>query len=459
MNILVIEGQNSNDEEVKLVKSRYVICPQCYENAFISIKDFNISIVGCKSGHKTENIQLNEFSKTQFVDQSKIKCDKCQIQKAEIPNNKFFVCNTCNQNICPKCKDEHDKSHLAHIINYDENQFYCNTHTSPYICYCEDCKKELCDACHKDHNDPLDDEIKELELDLDPEDQYQFGQDHNFIFYDTMIPDIDNIKNNDLKDTKEKIYKLKLIINEMINRLNQLNKNLNNYFEIFNDIISNFDTTKKNYSTIQNVNTIKKYNDNFLGYISEIIKDNNIKSQFTNIISLQSKIDLKNLKNNNLQIEENEIHEIKVENNIIENYNIEKYNPADDTYENFDINNIKEIQSYNTKNEVDNLLILNDGRIMTLQPYGDETRDVLYKLCVYSVNKGFVCDINIDFDAIFDFYSMDDGNIITYTKKEKTKIFKIEKKDVKEIWVYEKNALTLKKLSNDIIFINTITSE
>ena len=52
---------------------------------------------------------------------------------------------------------------------------------------------------------------------------------------------------------------------------------------------------------------------------------------------------------------------------------------------------------------------------------------------------------------------MDDGNIITYTKKEKTKIIKIEKKEVKEIWVSEKNALSLQKLSNDIIFINTIT--
>lgn len=122
---------------------------------------------------------------------------------------------------------------------------------------------------------------------------------------------------------------------------------MNNYFEIFNDIISNFDITKKNYSTIQNVNTIKKYNDNFLGYISEIIKDNNMKSQFTNIISLQTKIDFKNLKNNNLQIEENEKQKITEENNIIENdnieNNIEQYNPADDTYDNFDINNIKEI--------------------------------------------------------------------------------------------------------------------
>lgn len=31
MNIIVLEGQSSNDEEVKLVKSNYIICPQCNE--------------------------------------------------------------------------------------------------------------------------------------------------------------------------------------------------------------------------------------------------------------------------------------------------------------------------------------------------------------------------------------------------------------------------------------------
>ena len=48
MNVIVVEGQSSNDESVKLKKSNYVICPQCKENAFLSIRDFKLSITGCK---------------------------------------------------------------------------------------------------------------------------------------------------------------------------------------------------------------------------------------------------------------------------------------------------------------------------------------------------------------------------------------------------------------------------
>ena len=70
---------------------------------------------------------------------------------------------------------------------------------------------------------------------------------------------------------------------------------MDNYFEIYNNIISNFDIRKRNYSFIQNVNNMKKYNDNFIGNITEIIKDNNLKSQFTSIISLQTKIEFKNI--------------------------------------------------------------------------------------------------------------------------------------------------------------------
>ena len=265
MNVIVLKSQDLNDKSVNLIKSKYIICPKCNKNAYISIKDFKLSIVDCESDHKTRNLQINEFSKTQHVDQSKIKCDKCQNSKSGAPNNKFFVCNTCKKNLCPRCKNEHDNSHLEHIKDYDENQFYCKVHNKPYICYCSDCKIDLCDICQKEHKDSLDDEIDDLELDIAPEDKYVFGQDHNFLFYDNITPNIEIIRNNELKDTKEKIYQVKLIIDKMINQLNQLNKNLNSYFEIYNDIISNFDITKRNYSVIQNINTVKKFNDNFLG--------------------------------------------------------------------------------------------------------------------------------------------------------------------------------------------------
>ena len=457
MNVIVLESQGLNDESVNLIKSKYIICPKCNKHAYISIKDFKLSIVDCESDHKTRNLQINEFSKTQYVDQSKIKCDKCQNSKSGAPNNKFFVCNTCKKNLCPRCKNEHDNSHLEHIKDYDENQFYCKIHNKPYVCYCSDCKIDLCDICQKEHKDSLDDEIDDLELDISPEDKYVFGQDHNFLFYDNITPNIEIIRNNELKDTKEKIYQVKLIIDKMINQLNQLNKNLNSYFEIYNDIISNFDITKRNYSVIQNINTVKKFNDNFLGYLTEIIKDNNLKSQFINILSLQSKMEFRAF-NKDIQTDKNEII---LENNNFNtndtNNNIQNYNPSDFKYTKFKINKIKMLKKYNTKNEVEKLLILKDGRILTLQAYHDDTEEINYKLSVYSEANGFVCDINIDFDYVNEFYLMYDGNVLIDVPKDKTIIMEVTKNNIKKIWVSEKKSKTIKKLSNKIFLANIIT--
>ena len=219
MNILVLEGQDSDDDSNKLIKSKYIICPQCNENALMSIKDFKIIIHGCKNGHISENYQINEFNNTQFIDQSKIKCDLCENLKCEIIENKFYICNTCKYKLCPKCKDIHDEKH--NIIDYEDNQFYCNIHYNKFKFYCEDCKKDLCISCKNEH------------------------ENHKLITYDNIIPDQDIIKKDQLKDTKEKIYKLKTIINDKINHLNKLNKNLDIYFEIYNNIIKNYDEEKR----------------------------------------------------------------------------------------------------------------------------------------------------------------------------------------------------------------------
>ena len=90
LNVLVLEGQSSENDINNFIKSDYIICPICNENALISIKDFKITIYGCKNEHKTENIQINEFGKTQFIDISKIKCSKCQTLKSETYKNLFY---------------------------------------------------------------------------------------------------------------------------------------------------------------------------------------------------------------------------------------------------------------------------------------------------------------------------------------------------------------------------------
>ena len=420
MNVLALESQSSNDTLECLIKSDYIICPVCGEHANISIVNFKITISGCKGGHETKNIQFNEFIKTQYIDQSKIKCDKCKCLKSETNENKFYTCYTCKLNLCPICYDSHGKSHV--IKNYEENQFYCQQHFDSYLNYCTNCKKDICSLCEVEH------------------------KTHEIISYESKMPNIDNIRNSGLNDTKEKIYELKKVINGMIYQLNNLNKFLDTYFEIYNNIINNFNINKNNYFLIQNVNKINQYNDYFMGHITEIIKDNNLKSQFTNILKLYSKLDFKKFEKN-IEIAKGHIGEI--EGNIATNESL--YHPSDDKYENFNINEIQELQSFTTNNKIHQILILNDRRILTHQDYFDERGNRLFKLCVYSTTNGFICDINIDTDDISDIYQMDDGNIII--NGYNIQIVQIKKNTIEKIWEPEVKLSIKKRFLNNTFLI------
>ena len=438
MSVLVIQGQDSNDS-INLKKSNYIICPDCNENALLSIKDFNLSIEGCNSGHKTKNLELKELEKTQMIDQSQIFCDICHISKSNVDENKFFFCIKCKQKLCPGCKDIHNEQHKDYIKEYDDSQFYCQIHCIGYTFYCLDCKKDLCELCRQEHDN------------------------HNIITYDSITPDI-NIRGNELRDTKDKIYHLKTKVNGMIYQLNNLNKNLDTYFDIYDNIVTNTDIKKRNFCLLKTVNNIKKYNSNFIGNITEIIKDDNMKSQFTDIISLQSKIDFNRFTKKNQPREIRIDEEEKNTNNNSENDN--NIRSISDKYENFNINKMKELQSFKVQYRIFHLLVLNDGRILTIQLFeSDETEEYesySYKLCVYSVKNGFVCDINMDFYHVIEIYKMDDGNIILAkhkSKEEYIKIIKVNKNYIEEIFNLEKTSREILKLSEDKFLINVVLSK
>ena len=433
MNVIAFESQGANEDPVKKKKSNYIICPQCKESAYLSIKDFKISITDCKEKHKTENLELKELGETQMIDQSKIYCDKCHTLKSDTIDNKFFICNTCKMNLCPRCCDEHDNTHKNSIIDYEDNQFFCKAHYIGYSHYCKDCKKDLCPLCLQEH------------------------EEHYIIAYQSIMRELNIKKDEELKDIKEKIYQLKTIINGMVYQLNNLNKNLNIYFEIYDNIISSYDINKINYCLIQNINNMKKYNKNFIGNLTEMIKDNNLKTQFTNIIALYSKIVFKRKKQNEQTIQ-NGNNIIIIDNNNNKNNdnnstNKEKDNNLNYQYKNFSVANIKELYTYTSKNDIEKLLILKDGRIVTNQSYYDENGDLLYKLCVYSLKDGFICDINMDFNQIEEIYELDDGNVIVEQEKEPIKIIKIKKNDIEEIYKFKKDGSHIKKLFKDKFLI------
>ena len=408
MNVLVIEQQYVDDDSNKFKKSDYIICPKCNERAYISIKDFKFTIYGCKNGHITENLNINEFTKSQSIDQSKILCNNCNISKFEINNDEFFRCYTCEQNVCNICKNSHEKSHI--LKSYELYNYYCDLHCDLYINYCDDCKIDLCAFCEKDH------------------------KNHKIITYGSLLPDMEKIEKNDLQNTKEIIVELKSSINDMSNHLNNLNKNLDIYFDIYNDIISHFNYSNKEYSVIQNVNEIEKYNNNFIGFITEIIRDNNIESKFNSIINLQNKLYYK--EEGKIQENHNTIGNEKEHNDKDDNIygNEQKYKPLDDKYDNFHLNLIQKLDSFKIKNYVITWLILSDERILLYYQNDQDNGEPQNKLSIYSKTKiGFVCDINNDYDDyIFNLYLMDDGLVIIISKNY-TKIVKFKKNEIEEI--------------------------
>ena len=420
MNIIVIEEQDSNNS---LIKSNFIICPECYESAFFSIKNFKINIMCYKCGHQTKDLQLMEFEKTQYKDESKIKCDECGNSKCQINKNEFFMCFNCQKYLCLECKKNHNISHF--IKDYEEKHFFCKYHFDSYLAFCSDCNIDICNKCEDEH------------------------KNHKIIFYNNIIPDVNIIKSLEINDTKEKIFELKTIVTGMINQLNQLNNYLDTYFEIYNNIICNFDKNRINYSLLQNVDKIKKYNDNFIRNLTEIVKDNNIKSQFTSIINLHTKIDFKKLEDK-LKIPQN------IESEINNEYNkdkIKRYNQLIDKYENFDIKEIKELKSFTTKYDVKNLLILDDLRILTHQEYQDSERNIISKLCVYSDKNGFLCDLNFDIEETENIFQMDDGNLIL--NGIQLQIIKIKKNNIEEVWKNEHNKTLIikKRLLNEKFFV------
>ena len=101
MRILVFDAEVIPESQ-SLVKSPYIICPTCKEQARFEMINYRIKISGCKNRHVNDNILLKDFEKTQFIDESKIKCDNCKIKnKSNSFNKEMHVCNKCNMNLCP----------------------------------------------------------------------------------------------------------------------------------------------------------------------------------------------------------------------------------------------------------------------------------------------------------------------------------------------------------------------
>jgi len=247
MNIQIINDVNINDNNIN-IKSKQIICPECGEDIRIKFNEFKINLYECKNRHNINDILLDEFESTQYIDESKIICDECKRNNKNKSYNKiFYRCNKCKMNICPICKSKHNKEH--NIINYDEKNYICEMHNELYSSYCNTCKKDMCIICEKEHNNQSSKRI------------FKFFKSHEIKSYGKIIIDEVEIK----KKIKEIIDIFNNNIDKIIYKLNKIKESMKVFFRINEDLVNNYNIKNKNYKILQN---IKEINNNY------IIKEN-----------------------------------------------------------------------------------------------------------------------------------------------------------------------------------------
>ena len=499
MSIIVVNYKDS-EKIINQKKSRNIICPECKQNIRIKIDDKKISLYDCRNGHKKEYKSLEEFEKTQYIDESKIICDDCKKQnKNDSYENRFYICCNCKINLCPLCRNKHDKSH--DFIDYDIKNFYCDIHYDLYNLYCTDCKKDICTMCEKEHSN------------------------HKLITYGSIMPDI-NIAKDELKNMKKVIDETKDEINNIIEKLKDYMKNLDSYYNISDYVIKSQEGKKRNFALLQNINDIIDFMKDFNIKISENDMRNrldNILKEFINeddkiiennkrvtnekeenknedkekeIISndtegekeinnkeeikdreeikdkeeKEDKEEIKNKEEKEIIEEKEEIkEEIKYKENfgdkeekeIIEekeeikgdnNIEIQKYNFADDKYEDFNISYLKEESIYITDYSIKQIIVLDDQRILIYHKYDDDNNKTKYKLCVYNTNNDFKCDICYEVGELEGIYKMNNGNIII-GESDRIKVIKINQKSLEIIQDIEEKIYKIYKPTEDRIMI------
>ena len=257
----------SNDKKQVIIQSKDIICPECGEPCRITLENCKIKLFGCVNNHITKDIRLLNFPKTQKTDISKIICDKCKVNnKGDSTNHKFYKCLTCKKNLCILCKVTHQSDH--NVMSDDLINNICPKHNEQLIKYCVDCNINTCFSCDEQH------------------------RNHKTINLVDLKPNMDEIKNK-LQQLKKEIETFKKEIDVAMMKLNKLKEALDNFYEINNDILSKYETKKRNYQILENIKLIGE--NEIFGRLKEInkvidFKDKMFKDKICNIIDLYDKI-------------------------------------------------------------------------------------------------------------------------------------------------------------------------
>ena len=264
--VYVDDNSFKNDSKDIIIKSNIIICPQCKESASISIDNYHFIISGCKNGHITDNINIEDFANTQKINLSKIICDQCKLKNmGDTTDNLFFRCPECNKNLCILCKSGHNPKH--NIINYWNKYYTCEEHSEPFISYCKDCKSNLCFVCEDKHNM------------------------HEIQSFKNLFTDEKNKSNEEIKKFRDNINFLKDIVNKFIIACNKVIESFEILYNIKKEINDNINLKQRN---LQNFVNHKFLNNQIDDDIETIINEINTNNNFTGILNIYNQIQFRN---------------------------------------------------------------------------------------------------------------------------------------------------------------------
>ena len=258
---IIVVKKDADNSNIYLEKSKEIICPECKESAFIYFKNYKM-FFKCKNGHELKDFLFEQYEKTQKIDISNIICEQCKKnKKSNTYNQIFYRCNSCKMNLCPLCKQNHDRSHK--IINYEQKNFICPIHNENYSLYCKSCKQNICIFCGNEHTK------------------------HETISFGNIIPNIADLRTK-YKNLNENINKLKQSVAELINILNRTVNIFDIYSTIINDIINNYKNKNINYHVLNNIKGI--FNHYIIEDLDKIINDQNSINKFSYIVNIYNNI-------------------------------------------------------------------------------------------------------------------------------------------------------------------------
>ena len=240
-----------NDKELK-----HIICPECKKLTIINNNNDLYSFKNCIKKHKFNDFTINLFLQSQYIDELKIKCDKCKNNKYYY--DKFYILSK-DKNLCPLCAEIYKR--IYNIIDYDYRFYICNKHNNKYISYCRNCNMNLCYKCENEH------------------------KKHKIRIFKEIKPN--NKRIEEIKDEKIKLIKYKKeleILKQYINNIiNELMKDLDKYLIIYNYIIDN----SKNLYNYESINNTLNLNLNYIFKdINYILNENNMINKYKKIINI-----------------------------------------------------------------------------------------------------------------------------------------------------------------------------